>query len=589
MRNIYLAAWFAALALPLAGWAEEAASAKTHPSAGKSEHSVKAPKAAPKPARSPLHLADPGPLAPGQVVYQVLLAEIALQRGRNDLAVSAYANLSYRTRDPQILARTVEVASYARRFDVAYEAARVWVEVAPDSTKARQTLAGLMVVMNRVDDLAPELGKLLEDDPTHLPDNLAQLNALFARYPDKAAVLRLVQRVTTPYLAMAEAHYALAQASLTAGDRAQALAEVRRARELKPTWDAPVLLEAQVVSGDSVPQAINLLETYLVAHPQAQDVRLTLARAYVLNKQFDQAATQFRRLLQDNPDNPEVIYPVAILALQQGDNAMAEIQLRRLLALDFNRPDLVHFYLGQLAESDGRNDEALAQYAAITAGDQYFPALGRRAQLLAKTGHLGDARTLLQNAAVRSETERDQLVLAEAQLLRENQQPEEAFRVLEARLKTQPDQTDLLYDAALLAEKLGKLPVTEAYLRHLVKLQPDNAHALNALGYTLADHRLQLDEARRLIAKALSLAPDDPFIMDSMGWVMFRQGDMAGALDQLRKAYGVRPDPEIAAHLGEVLWSMGRQDEARQTLQDAQRKDPGNEVLSAAVRKFAAP
>ena len=145
MRNIYLAAWFAALALPLAGWAEEAASAKTHPSAGKPEHSVKAPKAAPKPARSTLHLADPGPLAPGQVVYQVLLAEIALQRGRNDLAVSAYANLSYRTRDPQILARTVEVASYARRFDVAYEAARVWVEVAPDSTKARQTLAGLMV------------------------------------------------------------------------------------------------------------------------------------------------------------------------------------------------------------------------------------------------------------------------------------------------------------------------------------------------------------------------------------------------------------------------------------------------------------
>lgn len=577
MKMIPLAVLVAALAANGALAADAAPAPVAKSRAAKAERVPRAPAAVPTSAAE---------LPAGQVAYQVLLAEIALRRGYGDLALSVYAELALRSRDPQVLARAIEVAGFARRMDLAHELAQLWVETEPESVTARQTLVGVLIVLNRLDDLVPHLSKLLEQDKDNLGDNLSRLNRMLVRQPDKSAVLRLVQRVTQPYQSVAEAHFAVAQAALAAGDRPLAQESVRRAQELRPEWEMPVLLEAQIVSAEAPAKVVPLLERYLSRHPNAKDVRLHLARAYVGDKRFSDASAEFRRLLRDFPNSVEVVYPVAILALQQNDLDTAETQLKHLLELEFGDRNLVNYYLGQVMEARKNEAAAIDYYGQVGLSEPFLNARNRQAMLLARAGKLDEARQVLQQTATMHPTERVALGQSEAQLLRDAKRYAEALEVLERLLKSNPGNAELLYDSALVADRLDKVALVEERLRQVIALQPENAHAYNALGYTFAERNMRLDEARELVARALALLPDDAFIIDSMGWVLYRQGDLAGALIQLQKAYGLRQDPEIAAHMGEVLWGLGRQDEARRVLREAARKDPDNEALAAAVKKF---
>ena len=282
-----------------------------------------------------------------------------------------------------------------------------------------------------------------------------------------------------------------------------------------------------------------------------------------------------------------MIYPVAMLALQQGDAATGRALLEKLLKSDFPDKSTIHFFLGQLDEEQKKPEAALAHFRQVTAGDQYVAARARAAQILLQQGKPDEARELLHATRGGSATEQAQLAIAEAQLLREAGRRDDGYAVLEAALAKYPDNPELLYETALTAERQGKPEVMEKHLRQLLKLKPDHAHALNALGYSLAERNIRLAEAQDLITRALALAPQDPFIMDSMGWVQFRQGKLPEALKTLETAYGIKADPEIAAHLGEVLWTMGRKDDAARLLKDAAKKYPDNDVLAGAVKKFA--
>lgn len=523
----------------------------------------------------------------GRVVYQVLLAEIALQRGNNELASNAYVNLAVRTRDPKVLERAVEVASYARRFDLALDAARLWLEVEPLSLRAQQMLTSVLLISNRFDELAPHLIRMLELDKAALGVNLLGLNRILARNPDRVANFRLIDKVCTPFFGVAEAHYAVAIAANMAEERSRALAEAHRALELRPSWEAAALLEAQLLTHDSASAAIVSLTRFLERNPNANDAELYLARALIGDKQYIAAKQHFEHLLQTYPDNPEIVYSVAILALQQNDIALAEMQLKRLLTLDFSDKNVAYFYLGQIADDSKHKDDAIAYYVRVGAGEHYLPAQIRSAQLLAEQGKLAEALSLIHAVQAKTPQKNVQLTITEAQLMREANQTQAAFDLLGQALSQQPSQPELLYESALLAEKLGRTEVLENYLRKLIELKPDNAQAYNALGYSFADRNLRLPEARELIEKALQLSPNDPFILDSLGWVLYRQGDLSGALGQLERAYAQRPDPEIAAHLGEVLWALGRRDDARLTLRNAQQKYPANEVLADAVKRFS--
>lgn len=521
-----------------------------------------------------------------QMVYQVLLGEIALQRGDAELASQAYASLALRTRDLKALERAVEVAGHARRFDLAAEIAKLWLEVEPKSVRAQQLLSGVLLMSNQLTALEPQLARMLESDKEALGANLLSLNRMLSRNPDRRAVFRLIEKLCAPYFGIAEAHYATARAAASAGERQRALAEASRALELRNDWEMAAQLEAQLLAQDSVAQGIAALQRFVTRHPGAAEARLQLARALIGEKRFAEARVHFDRLLKDSPNNAEAVFPAAILALQQNDAERAERHLKHLLNLDFSDFSIVHYYLGRIAEEAKHGDTAIEHYDQVKTGEHILSARLGATRILAGRGQFEEARRHLHGTETTSVADRTQLRLAEAQLLRDAKKPAEAFALLEEALTEQPEQPELLYEAAMIAERLNRFDVLEAHLRRLIELQPDSAQAYNALGYSLAERNLRLPEAFELISTALRLSPGDPFILDSMGWILYRQGDFPGALNHLEQAYKERFDPEIAAHLGEVLWKMGRKDEARRTWQEAQKKHPDNEALTTLIKKF---
>jgi tetratricopeptide (TPR) repeat protein len=523
----------------------------------------------------------------GQIVYQVLLAEVALQRGQIEFASQAYADLAVRTRDPKVLERAIEVAGYARRFERVIKLARLWVQVEPDSKRAQQVLVGVLVLTNQLNGLAPRLIDMLAADQPALPGNLLALNRMFARSPDRKAVLQLISTIGERFPKLPEAHYAVAVAASSAGANDRALSEARQALALRPDWQIGALLEAQLLAHNSPAEAIASLQNFVDKNPDAREAQLHLARALVGEKRYAEAKRLFEQLLQAYPDNPDVVFPVAILALQENDRTLAEAQLKHLISLDFPDKSAPYYYLGQIAEESKRGDEALAYYQQVGPGEHYLPAQIRSAAILAQQGKLDEARSQLSAAAARDPQMRVQLLIAEAALLRQAEQSAAALALLEHELGEQADQPELLYESALLAERLGRLEVMEKRLRKLIELQPKSAQAYNALGYSYADRNMRLVEARQLIETALQLAPNDPFILDSMGWVLFRQGELENALTHLQRAYAQRPDAEIAAHLGEVLWMLGRTDEAQRTWNEALQRHPESEEVRKVLKRFS--
>ena len=519
-------------------------------------------------------------------LYEFLLGEIALQRGDAGLAAQTYVDLAKRTRDPRIARRAVEVANQARMPDLALEAAKLWQELEPASAQALQVVAALLVTSKRVEEAQPYLVKLLAADGVNVENGFMQMNRLLAGNPDKAANLRVVRSLAAKYPELAPAHFAVAQAAALAGDDAAARESIRRAQNLRPEWETAAIFEAQLVQKRSPAEAAKVLGDFVEKYPTAREARINYARVLVLDKRFPEARKQFEALLAASPGNTEVIFAVGLLAFQLKDYPVAEENMKRLLGLKYRDPNGVRYVLGQIAEEQKQWPEAIKWYDSVADGDQVVPARVRTAGAMAKQGKVDEARAFLQRVGAEFPDERVQLTVAEAQLLRDASRHREAYDMLGQALKQDPEQPELLYDYALTAEKLEHYDVLEANLRKLIQVRPDHAHAYNALGYSFAERNTRLPEAKKLIEKALELAPEDYFIIDSMGWVLFRQGDLKGAAEQLRRAYAGRPDAEIAAHLGEVLWTMGQRDEADKVWQESLKSSPDNETLQKTIKRF---
>ena len=520
------------------------------------------------------------------VLYEFLLGEVALQRGSPGLAAQTYLELARQTRDPRIARRAVEIANYARNPDFALEAARIWHEADAQSPQALQMLTALLVSVRRVDEAEPYLAKLLTARTGNLPNGFMQLGRMLAGNPDKSANLRIVRRLAEPYPSLPQARFALAQAALAADDDELALSEIRRASALQPDWEVAAIFEAQVLQRKFPEQAERTLAQYLEKFPERREVRLSYARLLVTNKRFAPARGEFEKLLAANPGNTDVLYAVGLLAYQLKDYAIAEGNFKRLLQLGYRDENGVRFTLGQIAEDQKQWARAIEWFESIGRGEQFVPSRLRAAQALAKQGKLPEARAYLRRVAVSAEEQKVQLVIAEAQLLRDANEPGEALVILGQALEREPDQPELLYDLALTAEKLSRFDLLESNLRKLIQIRPEHAHAYNALGYSLADRRERLPEARKLIERALELAPQDHFIVDSMGWVLYRQGEFKGAIEHLRRAYVARPDAEIGAHLGEVLWMSGAREEAERVFNEALQAHPENETLQKTIKRL---
>ncbi len=520
------------------------------------------------------------------MLYDFLLGEIAQQRGSAGFAAQTYLDLAKRTRDPRVARRAVELANFARMPELALDAARVWQDIDPASLQALQTVVVLLVGAKRVDEIDPYLAKLFASSDSAAANGFMQLGRLLANSPDAAANLRLVRKLAERYPALPQAHFAVAQAAAAANDEARALDEVRRAAALKPDWEIAAVYEAQLLQRRSPAEAAKRLAAFLEKYPDARDVRLNYARVLVMDKRNAEARNQFEILAKRFDKDADALYAVGLLAVQAKEYAIAEASMKRLLELNYRDPDAVRYTLGQIADEQKDWPRAIEWYKTIQRGEYALPARIRTANAIAKQGRLEEARALLRGGAVQGD-QQAQLLVAESQLLREANMNKEAFDLLGGALAKSPDQPDLLYDYAMTAEKADRFDVLESSLKRLIQIKPDHAHAYNALGYSFAERNLRLPEAKQLIEKAIELSPDDFFIVDSMGWVLYRMGDLKGAALQLRRAWGGRPDGEIGAHLGEVLWALGERDEARRIWQEALKASPENESLQKTLKRFS--
>ncbi len=528
-----------------------------------------------------------------QLLFQLLAAEIAAQRGETGSAAATYLSLARRTRDPRLARRSAELALAARALDRALTAARLWAEIEPDSRMAAQTVEALQLSTGAIAPLEPMLRERL--DTARREGKLAEayeaLQTSLLRAPDKKQALAVMERLASPDAGVPAARMAIAAIAHAAEAFDRAAAESLAALGMAPNDESIAVQAARYASLSSAGRAsaVTLLETFLERQPRSIEARYALGRLLAQSGRSNDGRTQLELALKQEPDNPAILFTLAQLSAQSGQPAAAQAYLRRYVELPAdiqrdNAPALL--FLGQLAEEAKRFDEAIAWYSRVESGEQAIVALMRHAILLGRLKRIDEARALLREANATSARERSRLVSAEAQILREAGRYADAFKVIDDALARQPDEPDLLYDHAMAAEKINRLDVLETSLRKLIGARPDHAHAYNALGYTLADRGLRLDEAQSLIEKALQLAPDDAQILDSMGWVLFRRGDLEGAIRYLRKAYESNPEVDIAAHLGEALWKLGKQDEARAIWRDAHQREPGNETLRETLSRL---
>ena len=580
--------------------ATDPSTASGRPEASAMVASAHQPAGIPAPRETDAHAGENGEAATlpamelsEDILFRYLTAEIAAQRGQWEGAYMTMLSLAQQTRDPRIARRATEVALGAKRSVEALAAARLWRELAPNSEEAAQYFLGFSILGNRLGEARPlEEEKRRPAPPPRRGPIMLQAQRLLARAADKDAAFALLEEVFAPYRSVPESRLALAQAAALKGDGERAVQEARAGLAARPDSELAALTLAQVIEDKE--EAGAALAAFLKQHPKAREVRLAYARMLIEQQEFDAARGQFKELLADDPQDLTVLYALGLLGTRSNNLEEAETYLTTYLKVLASQPDegrdptQAILILAQIAEQRQDIPGALKWLEQIEPAtpQAYLSAQIRRAQLVAKGGDIPAARKLLQGVDLDSEEEKVQLVLAEAQILRTANRLPEAAKVLRAALKRYPEQTDLLYDYAMLAEKMNKLDLMETSLRKIIAMAPENQHAYNALGYSLADRNLRLDEAFELIRKAHELAPEDPFILDSLGWVHFRRGNLKEAETLLRRAYQMRPDPEIAAHLGEVLWSTGQREDAKKLWRDANTKDPKNDTLKSTLARL---
>lgn len=520
-----------------------------------------------------------------ELLYTYLLSEIAFQRGQMPLAVQGSMDLADQTRDPRLAARATKMAIDAGDIERAMQAFELWQEIEPDTPERSRSAALLLLRAGKFDEAQAEFSKVLkESSDTGLV--FLHVYRFIETHPDKKAALTLVSNLAGQYPALPEAHWSVAHMANLNGNTELALEEVRRARNLRADWAMAVSLEAQILAGKSPDQALTVMSEFLSRYPESREIRLQYARALLAQQQYQAARDEFQRLADKHPDGPDMSYTIALISLQLNDLDRAEEMLNKALSKGGAMQDTVRYYLGQMYEAKQDQVAALSNYREVKSGEYLFAAQLRTAYLLGQSGRREEAHRYLRKIVPEDNQQRARLSTAEAQMLREEGKEAEAYALLQDALQQLPNHPDLLYAAAMQADRLGKLEEFEQPLRKLIELIPDSAHAYNALGYGLLERNVRIPEAVELVEKALQLAPDDFAIMDSVGWAYYRDGRLAESLVLLRRAFAASPDPEIAAHLGEVLWVSGGKDEAQAIWQDSLKKNPDNSYLQTVIKKF---
>jgi len=537
----------------------------------------------------------------GELFYQLLLGELNAREGEPGAAYSLILDAARKTADPRLYQRSVDIALQARSGDSALIAARAWRLAVPASKEANRYVLQILIGLNRLSEVVEPLKREITNvDVKERAAEILGLLRYFARASDKKAAvvsleLALNDYLSTPGLA-ASAWTVIGRSRLEAGDGVGALEAASKAQASDIKSEHPALLAISLMS-PKTPQAEAIVKKYLEGKPLPA-VRMDYARALIENQRLAEAGAQLQAVTTEKSDYAEAWLIKGALELQDGRLALSENSLKRYVELaipkktgatraETNR-GLVQAYssLAQIAEQRKDYVEADNWLKRIDAPGEQLNAQLRRAALLARQGKLEEARKLIKSQPEKTLEDARLKLNAEIGLLRDSKKYKQAYTLLSEAVKRNPSDYDFVYDLAMVAEKLGNLEEMERLLRSVIALKPDYHHAYNALGYSLAERKLRLPESKQLILKALEFAPGDPFISDSLGWVEFRGGNMYEALRILQEAFKAKPDAEIAAHLGEVLWTLGQHEQALSTFKEGMQINPENETLLETIKRL---
>lgn len=537
------------------------------------------PEAAVEPEVAPL----PERAIPDDSLYPLLVAEFALRRGAFDVALEQYSAQAPLLRDPGVSAHTTHLAQYLAREQEALDAAQLWVELEPDNLEANSTLAILLIRQGRNVQALPHFALLARaGEEINFPTVVNDFEQLSPA--EQAELSEGVERLAREMPDNTQVLLTRAMIQAEARQFDAALATLQQLFALEPDQKQAALLEAKILMAQDSPQPFARLERMLTENPQDTQVRLQYARMLTATD-LAAAQEQFELLSTQAPRNGELLLSLALLNRETGDNAAAKSYLRQLLALE-QHVDEAHYYLGRIAEEEGDLQSAIYEYKQVEEGREFIAANGRLGLLYIAGDQLDEYHAHFERLRREYPDRTEQLYGVEADLLARENKLAAAQQVIEEALRQMPESTALRYARAMLAEEQGDLDLLESDLRRIIAEEPDNATAMNALGYTLANRTRRYEEAYTLISQALALQPDEPAILDSMGWVLYRMNRNEEALEYLTRAYAAFPDPEVAAHLGEVLWVSGNTDQAKQVWQDALLKDPDNAVLLETVQRL---
>lgn len=532
-----------------------------------------------------------------ELFYQLLLGELTSRGSEPASGFALILDAARKTGNPALYQRAVEMAFEARSGDAALQAARAWKQAQPKSREANRYVLQILVALNRLQEsVEPLKTEVALADAEDRPAVIASAARAYARASDKKLAATVVEQGLADQLNKPDtgpaAWSSVGRLRLAAGDTDGALEAARRGHTLNATAEGPVLLALELMD-PKLPQAEALVRGYMDGKP-LPELRLSYARALLDANRQPEALQQLQLVTQERPELPEAWLARGTLLVQDNQLAQAEESLKKYLELAQAQPgedrrrgqSQAFLSLAQIAERKGDYAQANAWLDRIENSQDLIQAQNRRASILARQGRLDEARKLIQAVPERTPADARMKTMAEVQLLRDNKQYQPAYELLSQVIARDPADVDLLYDQAMIAEKMERFDEMERLLRELMTKKPDYHHAYNALGYSFADRNVRLPEAKQLIQKALEYAPGDPFISDSLGWVEFRLGNKAEALRILQAAYKDRPDAEIAAHLGEVLWSLGQADQAKTVWREGLLINGENETLQETLKRL---
>ena len=500
---------------------------------------------------------DKNALAP-DVLFMLMTAEIAGQRGQYDVALEGYLEAAKRVHDPRLTERAAMIAMYMKDGNRTNEAVSLWLKQDPDNLSARKIAALSALKAQDKQQAVEQLSSLLKRDPAGFEKTLFELAGALQKDGNVTFIYDVMEALAVKHPDQASIFFIQALLASDMKNKDLAESKVERALQLQPDWDKALILQAQMaVYAEDFKRAEMLLQNAALKYPDNQKFKKMLAQVLIKSAKYEEAGGVYEKLIANDPNDYESQFSLGLVHLQLDRDAKAEDIFKQLLEQAEWR-NQSNFYLGKIEEKRDNTENALAWFDKVTEGPSQFEASVTAISLLAKDKQFDKAEQRLQALTDKFPKQKPRIVLIQAELYSQQKQHEKAYNYLTSELKNYPDQEELLYARALMADRMGKLDIMELDLQKILAKSPDNVEALNALGYSLADKTTRYKEAETYLLHALRLKPDEAVILDSYGWLKYKMGNLQAALGFLQKAYDKQPENEIAAHLAEVLWVSGK-------------------------------